>query len=175
MYVDAGGDVAVGSGHRLPNAGAALALPWRHRGTGAAAAPDDVRAAFEQVRVQGPGLRSIAYRFASDLVLAAGVVADLTAARVERELLPGLRRLFPGFDRYPLPARRALVDMGSDVGLHALKKFHNLVAACERGDFATAAEHCHRRCACGIRNAAIRILFNEATMPNGFVRRTVGR
>ncbi len=162
LYVDTYGNVATAVRHRLPNADAAIALPWRHRGTGVAATPSEIRAAFEQVRTQGPGHKSIAYRFASDLVLAAGVAVDLAATRVRRELLPGLRRLCPNFDRYPLPARRALVDMAYDLGLGELAKFRNLTAACKRGDFATAAEHCHRRTTRGIRNLATRNLFLEA-------------
>jgi hypothetical protein len=162
LRVDAAGTVTTGLGHRLPNADAALMLAWRHRGTGVAATPGEIRAAFDQIRAQGPGHRSIAYRFTSDLVLAAGVAAGLAGARIERELLPGLRWLFASFDRYPLPARRALVDMAYDLGLVALGKFRNLVAACERGDFATAAEQCHRRTARQIRNAATKTLFRQA-------------
>jgi type VI secretion system secreted protein VgrG len=162
LYVDTYGNVATAVGHRLPNANAAIALPWRHRGTGVSATPSEIRAAFEQVRAQGPGLKSIAYRFASDLVLAAGVAVDLAVTRVQREVLPGLRRLCPTFDRYPLPAQRALVDMAYDLGTRGLAKFRNLIAACKRGDFATAAEHCHRRTTRGIRNAATRNLFREA-------------
>ena len=162
LYVDAYGNVATGLDHRLPNADAAIALPWRHRGTGVAATPGEIRTAFEQIREQGPGHKAIAYRFASDLVLAAGVAIDLAATRVQREVLPGLRRLCPNFDRYPLPARRALVDLAYDLGLRGLAKFRNLMAACKRGDFATAAEHCHRRTTRGIRNVATRNLFLEA-------------
>ena len=130
LYVDAYGNVATGLDHRLPNADAAIALPWRHRGTGVAATPSEIRTAFEQIREQGPGHKSIAYRFASDLVLAAGVTADLASTRIERDFLPGLHRLCPNFDRYPLPARRALVDMAYDLGLRELAKFRNLVTAC---------------------------------------------
>jgi hypothetical protein len=162
LRVDAAGNVTTGLGHRLPNADAALMLAWRHRGSGAAATPGEIRAAFDQIRAQGPGHRSIAYRFTSDLVLAAGVAADLAAARIEHELLPGLRYVFAGFDRYPLPAQRALVDMAYDLGFTGLGKFRNLVAACARGDFATAAEQCHRRTARQIRNTATKILFRQA-------------
>jgi len=162
LYVDTYGNVATGLGHRLPNAEAASALPWRHRGTGVAATPSEIRTAFEQVHAQGPGLKTIAYRFASDLVLAAGVAVDLAATRVQRDFLPGLRRLCPNFDRYPLPARRALIDMAYDLGVRGLTNFRNLIAACKRSDFATAAEHCHRRTTRGIRNLATRNLFLEA-------------
>ncbi len=164
MVVDARGNVATAIGHVLPNADAAVLLAWRHRGTALPATRAEIRAAFDQVRAQGPGHRSIAYRFASDLVLAAGVSVALVAARLERDLLPGLRRLFPEFDRYPLLAQRALVDMGYDLGLAVLGKFRNLIAACGRRDFATAAEHCHRRTTRQIRNVATKILFQQAAV-----------
>ena len=75
---------------------------------------------------------------------------------------PGLRRLLVHFDGYPLSAQRALVDIAYTVGLEDLARFRNLIGACERGDFATAAEHCHRRAARQIRNAATQALFLEA-------------
>jgi GH24 family phage-related lysozyme (muramidase) len=81
---------------------------------------------------------------------------------VERELLPGLRRLVLQFDDFPLPAQRALVDIAYTVGLEELARFRNLLAACERRDFATAAEHCRRRGTREIRNAATRELFLQA-------------
>jgi len=95
-------------------------------------------------------------------VLAPGVAGDLAIKRVDRTVLPGLRRLCPDFDRCPLPARRALVDMAFDLGLAALSRFRNLITACATGDFATAANHCHRRGSRETRNAATRLLFLEA-------------
>jgi len=162
MFVDGAGQVTTGVGHRLPNAAAAVALPWRHRATEMPATPDEIRSAFAYVRAQGPGHRSLTYRLASDLVLAPGVAGGLAIARVERELLPGLRRLLLNFDGYPLSAQRALVDIAYTVGLEELTSFRNLLAACERRDFATAAEHCHRRATREIRNAATRDLFRQA-------------
>jgi hypothetical protein len=162
MYVDSGGHVATGAGHRLPNAAAAAALPWRHRGTGRAATRPDIDDAFHRVRVQGSGRTALAYRVASDLVLPAGVAGDLVIARLDEELLPGLRAAFRSYDRYPAPARRALVEMAFDLGVARLRKFRNLIAACERGDFATAAEHCHRPGRREARNAATRALFCDA-------------
>jgi hypothetical protein len=162
MYVDSRGFVATGVGHALPTAERAIALPWRHRATGLPATPAEVRRAFARVRALGPRQRTLAYRLASDLVLAAGVAGDLAIARVERDVLPGLRRLFVDFDGYPLPGRRALVDMAFDLGLAALAHFRNLIAACARGDFKTAANHCHRRASREPRNAATRSLFLEA-------------
>lgn len=162
MYVDGRGFVATGIGHPLLNVDAAIALPWCHRATGRPAAPADVRRAFARVRALGPREATLAYRLASDLVLPAGFAGDLAIERIEREVLPALRRLCPRFDRYPLPARRALVDLACDLGLAAVARFRNLLAACAHGDFARAANHCQRRGGRDARNAATRALFLEA-------------
>jgi GH24 family phage-related lysozyme (muramidase) len=162
MYVDASGHVATGMGHRLPNADTATTLPWCHRATGLTAAPAEIRAAFRRIAALGPRQSTLAYRLASDLILPAGVAGDLAIARIERDVLPGLRRLFAGFDRYPLPARRALVDMAYDVGLTELARFRNLIAACGARDFATAANHCHRQRSREPRNTATRLLLFAA-------------
>lgn len=162
MYVDARGFVATGVGHPLPTADAAMALPWCHRATGGPAAPTEIRRAFARVRALGRRQTALSYRLASDLVLAAGVAGDLAIGRIEREVLPGLRRLCPDFDRYPLAARRALVDLAGDLGLVRLARFRNLIAACAQHDFARAANHCHRRDSRDLRNASTRVLFLEA-------------
>jgi len=162
MYVDTRGHVTTGIGHLLPNAEAALALPWRHKATGQPAPAAEVRAAFDRVRAQGPGHKALSYRLASDLVLPPGVAGDLAIRRLRREFLPGLRRLCPSFDRYPVPAQRALVDMAYNLGVAGLSKFHNLIVACERGNFVTAAHNCHRRTSRDMRNAATQRLFMEA-------------
>jgi GH24 family phage-related lysozyme (muramidase) len=162
MHVDWRGNVRTGIGHRLPSAVAALALPWRHRTTGQPATAAEVRTAFEQVRAQGAGHRAPAHQRASDLVLPAGYPAVLATRRLERDLLPALRRLCPRFDEFPLPAQRALVEISFNLGTRVLRRFHNLIAACNRGDFAAAADHCLRR-TCGLaRNIATRDLFRKA-------------
>jgi hypothetical protein len=162
MYVDRRGFVATGARHTLPTVDAAIALPWRHGASGRPTTAAEIARAFVRVRDLGPRQKTLSYRLASDLVLPAGVAGDLAITQVERNVLPGLRRLCPHFDRHPLPARRALVDMAFDLGLAALSRFHNLIAACAARDFATAANHCHRRGGRETRNAATRLLFLEA-------------
>ena len=74
------------------------------------------------------------------------MATDLATSRLEKEFLPGLRRLFPGFDAYPQPAQRALVDMIYTLGEGGLaRKFPTVVEACRAGRFADAAAHCHRK------------------------------
>jgi GH24 family phage-related lysozyme (muramidase) len=162
MYVDRRGNVRTGIGHRLPDATAALALPWCHRTTGRRASAAEIRVAFARARAQAAGHPAPALQRASDLVLPPGFATDLAAARLEGPVLPGLRRLCPGFDRCPAPAQRALADMAFDLGVGTLAGFHNLIAACRRGDFAAAADHCHRQHSISARNVSTRSLFREA-------------
>jgi GH24 family phage-related lysozyme (muramidase) len=162
MYVDARDNVMTGIGHFLPNARAALALPWKHRATGLPATGHEIWAAFEQVRAQAAGHGAPAHQRASDLVLPAGFAIELATRRLERELLPALRRLCPGFDAYPLPAQRALVDMAYNLGVGRLIRFGSLIAACAQLDFRKAARYCHRWTSRAGRNEATRNLFLDA-------------
>ena len=68
----------------------------------------------------------------------------------------------PGFDSYPLPARRALIEMAYDLGVGRLGRFGPLIAACEQRDFRKAAQHCHRWTSRHARNEATRNLFLDA-------------
>jgi GH24 family phage-related lysozyme (muramidase) len=170
MYVDTRGFVTTGIGNMLPNAEAAIALPWRHERTGLLATAAEIRAAFDHVHGQESGHGSNWYKRASDLVLPPNVTNDLAIRRLETEFLPGLNRLFPRFDSYPLPAQRALVDMAYNLGVGRLGRFERLIAACARGDFTAAAEHCHRRSSRETRNAATSALFLEAANLTASVR-----
>jgi GH24 family phage-related lysozyme (muramidase) len=163
MYAGPRGGVRTGVGHPLADGDAALALPWIHRSTGRPATAAAVRIAFAQARAQCFGHAAPAHQRASDLVLPAGLAGDLAAARLDKFILPGLRLLSAGFDRYPVGAQRALVDMAWNLGLRGLAKFHNLIAACRRGDFAAAADHCHRRSCHSARNVSTRNLFRAAS------------
>jgi GH24 family phage-related lysozyme (muramidase) len=162
MYVDTRGYVTTGVGHLLKDANAAVALPWVQRSTGRSATADEIRTAFRDVSAMGAGHKAGFYQRASDLVLPQAKLEQLVASRLENEFLPGLRRLCPHFDGYPVPAQRALVDMAYNLGVAGLGKFPTLIAACERGDFAAAADACHRRSSRDERNDATRALFLEA-------------
>jgi GH24 family phage-related lysozyme (muramidase) len=155
MYLDKRGYVTTGIGNKLTNASEAIALPWQHRGTGVPATPAEIRSAFERVnamssefvgRPDGNSYGSRHYERETDLVLPENFATHLAISRLETDFLPKLRGLFPGFDRYPAPAQSALVDMAYTLGVGGLRaKFPNFVAACRRGDFATAAAECHRK------------------------------
>ncbi len=75
-----------------------------------------------------------------------------------------VRRAFPDFDKYPLPAREALVDMAYNLGTNGLmEKFPTLVKAVRNRDWSTASQECHRRGVGVDRNDAVRRLFVDAS------------
>jgi len=175
LYVDTRGYVTTGIGHLLKTADDAAKLPWLHSGTGRAATAAEVKAAFARVAQAGAdfkranpnvnGLSAKAYEKFSDLVLPEGLSAKLATDRLNGEFLKGLRKTFPAFNSYPMPAQRALVDMAYNLGVAKLEhKFPNLVAACRKNppDFATAAAESHRSTCRHARNDATRGLFEQA-------------
>jgi GH24 family phage-related lysozyme (muramidase) len=181
MYVDTRGYVTTGIGHLLKNADAALDLPWQHKATGRSATPAEVRAVFERVcekwadykreNPNGKGIPAPKFEPVSDLVLPRGLATKLASDRLQGEFLPKLKELFPGFDRYPVPAQRALVDMGYNLGVDGLKrKFPTFVAACQDGNFALAAKESERSSSRKDRNDATRSLLLEAAELNAAVR-----
>ncbi len=52
--------------------------------------------------------------------------------------------------------------MAYNLGVGGLGRFSNMLHACERGDFAAAADECHRRTCRDDRNEATRELFLAA-------------
>jgi GH24 family phage-related lysozyme (muramidase) len=170
MYRDSEGFVTTGIGHLLRTADEAVKLPWVHASTGQPASPSEVRAAFAGVAGMPTGHKAPYYERGSDLRLSPDVVRDLADRRLEREFLPGIRRHFPHFDSYPAPAQSALVDMAYNLGVAGLGNFKKLIAACERGDFATAATESHRKSCRDDRNDATHALFVDAASLSRTIR-----
>jgi hypothetical protein len=144
-----------------------VALPFRHR-DGTAASADEKATAWSQIKAAFNPKKSAAYyRDLSDLRLTQIFVKDLVGVRLEREFLPGLVELCPAFESFPLPARRALVDMSYNLGLGGLAKFTRLLEACNSWHWPTAAKESHVATSSERRNTfrAQMFLDAEAAMP----------
>jgi len=147
-YCDDRGWCTIGGGELVKTSDDAVKLPLVHASSGVPATDDEKRAAWSAVTdAFRPGLSADAYRERTDLRVSTSYAAERIRERLDTEFLPALRKLYHGFDSWPDEARRGEVDMIYSLGVHGLdgvSHYPNHVAACQRGDFATAAEECVR-------------------------------
>lgn len=162
LYLDTVGAVTVGVGNMLPNVAAAQQLRFVQRTTQAPANADEIAADFDAVRQQPKGKVAGAYKAHTKLDLPAAAIDELLDARIagfQREL----RSKFADFDRYPITAQFALVDMAFNLGTHGLvTKFPKFTKAVIAKDWATAAKESHRPQVQASRNATVRRWLEEA-------------
>jgi hypothetical protein len=146
----------IGVGCLLPSAEAACHLPFRNLTAQRPATPAEITADFARVQAMPGGLPAPRYRAAAPapaLELADDDVTALGVHKLQTDFLPGLHQLFAGFDDFPTSAQSCLIDMAWNLGLGAaasagrkasgLHGFPSLIAACNRGDWATAAKESH--------------------------------
>jgi GH24 family phage-related lysozyme (muramidase) len=146
MYRDTRGYVTAGIGHLLVNRAEAEKLPWIDASTGRPATHAQIDAEFARVEGMPKAMTAGRYRAADGgLILPPGSAEQLANQRLDKEFLPGLRRLCPDFDSFPPQVQRALVDMAYNLGLGKLGQFRHLIAACNRQDWETAAIESHRK------------------------------
>ncbi len=165
MYQDTVGKVTVGVGLMLVNETAAHALPFTSGGR-----PADLQqigTEFARVSAMRKGLLAKAYFSKEGLEL-----SDATIDAKLRDTLVGfegyLRSYVKGYDGLPVGAKLALLDMIYNLGPGRLfAEYPRLVAAIERGDWATAAQASPRRGPSAARNAWVKQqLLAAATVVN---------
>lgn len=171
LYCDSRGYATTGIGNLVADVDACAALPWVHAlapvgGPLTAVTDDEKRMLYARV-VNAFGdakPAASAYRLLSNLRLELDFVIGLVGQRLETEFVPGIRELCPDFDKFPLPARRALVDLAYNLGVHGLSNFQMLLTACNSGDWATAARQCHRSSCRDSRNVWTATMFIDASV-----------
>jgi hypothetical protein len=143
-------NVTIGIGCLLPSLAAAQALPFMlsSGNPGEAVRPatlDEIQADWNRVRAMKPGFLAAHYQgHAAQLYLDDDAIDELALVRLEEDCLPGLRRLFQGFDMLPDGVQYGCVDMDWNMGLGTLHTFVDFRAAIDRRDFKTAARESHR-------------------------------
>jgi GH24 family phage-related lysozyme (muramidase) len=162
MYIDTRGFVTVGIGNLVASAETAASLPFAHRHEGPLATARERIAAFNAIKGKPAGRQARYYRIFTDLDLPDASIETLALTRLQTEFLPGLKRIFPRFDRFPLPARRALVDMAYNLGVKGLKEFTHLVQSANAQQWAAAARECHRKTCRASRNEWTQNQFEKA-------------
>jgi lysozyme len=156
MYRCTGGEVTIGVGHAIFDAGRALQLSWTR-----APAPSLITGDFARVAAADKGSAATHYQSLtqcrmSDEAIGALLLSDIEA--FEKNLTASL----PVWQRYPEPAQQALFDMAYNLGVGGLLKFRKLLAACAAGEWETAATECRRVGIADSRNQETAELFRQA-------------
>jgi hypothetical protein len=146
----------IGVGCLLKDAATASGLPFRNVTAGRAATPVEIAADFARVMAMPGALPAARYRAQAGtpvLELGDDDVTALGVSKLREQFLPGLHALCPGFDDFPQPAQSVLIDMAWNLGLggpataahraSGLHGFPSLIAACNAGDWASAARQSH--------------------------------
>lgn len=182
MYADSKNWVTTGIGNKIDDGSTehstsfkasdyapALALPWRHRGSGAHATLQEIAAVWQLVKSRidlnphgGMIYKSLA---GNDLYLDSAALGDLVSGTL-RNVETHLRALYPNFQTIPGDAQLALVSMAWAMGTERMRlSFPKFNAAVRAGDFVTAARESHMVDANADRNDANRdLLFNAAAV-----------
>lgn len=155
LYLDCSGNVTAGTGHmvcmhdaKIPES--ALALPFYIRGLARPASRDEIANEIKSIQAQkfGKKIGSEYYRQFTALELKdAGM--DVLETQDINGKLSILRRDFPDYDSYPLPARLAMMDIQLNI-THRLpeeKGFPMLTIDIRNRNWlaASASDKCHRR------------------------------
>ena len=163
MYRDTVGKVTVGVGVMLPDAAAAVALPFRSGGRPASTA--ETTAEFARVDALPMGRAAHFYRRDSGLELGQDEIDSLlrtVVLRFEEELRAGIT----GYDDFPDQAKMALLDMAYNLGPEGLLKgFPKLIQAAKAGDWKQAAAQCFRHGPGAARNQWTQAMFLGGLLP----------
>ena len=157
MYLDTVGKVTVGVGLMLPNAAAALRLPFHIEGQ--PATEDEIAAEFARVDAMPMGRAALFYRGKSGPELAR---ADIDA--LLRTVLTGfeieLRGTLATYDGLPGDVKLALLDMIYNLGpAGLLLGYPRMIKAVAAGHWAEAARECLRHGPGAVRNEWTREMF----------------
>lgn len=164
LYLDSVNKVTVGVGNMLPTLAAAQALAFvKRKAPGGAATADEIKADWDAVNEHaGKNLAARSYAKYTALNLPADVCWAMLKTRIDHEYIPGLKRAYKDWDQYPLPAKRALLDMAYNLGLKGLSKFKTMNGHVDKLAWDKAADACERKGIPKERNSWTRARFQEA-------------
>jgi GH24 family phage-related lysozyme (muramidase) len=146
LYADSRGCVTIGFGNLVCSPEAAEQLPMEHD-DGVPAASAEKNAAFIAVQdAFRAGLLAAAYASKTTIRMDRSTADAMLARRLDGEFLPAIEQVFHDVESWPLPARRAVVDMVYSLGISGLVRgYPKFVDACHAKDWLAAAAECHRK------------------------------
>jgi hypothetical protein len=146
----------------LPNILTAQKLGFINSQTRKPATAEEIATEFEGLRKQVKGLKATGYKAHCKLELPGQAIETLLDSRIE-QFKTELRLHFPKFDKYPLSAQFALLDLAFNLGTRGLvNKFPSFRKAVEAGDWERAAKESNRPQVSALRNATVRKWLEEA-------------
>jgi GH24 family phage-related lysozyme (muramidase) len=166
MYKDTRENVTLGIGLLLRDAQAAKALPFLVRGTGQAAAPQDIVSAFNKVRdsqISGQAGAG-AFKPLTGIEITEAEAREHAKAALD-DFFHQLTRpaYFPDLASYPPAAQKAILDMAYTLGARGTRDtFVKFTGAVRRRDWPLAAAESFRRDVGPGRNATIYAWLDEA-------------
>jgi GH24 family phage-related lysozyme (muramidase) len=145
LYLDSEGLVTAGIGNLLSTPASAVALAGSDPDSGwwlddRQATLDEVIAAWNTVKAAPRGYEAHWYGHLTGPRLRPGFMDALAIHRCDVEFLPACRHFFPGFDNYPRPAQRGILDLAYNRGIHGITEYHKLREAAEAGAWLAAAK-----------------------------------
>lgn len=152
LYLDINGFVTVAVGNMLPTANAARALPFIRRKDVAKATSGEIEHEFEVVSKQAFGAKygASSYKNKTLLDLPEADCWDLFKKRISNEFIPSLEGYYSGWSAFPVPVKRALLDMAYNLGIGStakktgLKGFLQLKKSVDATNWKKASTQCHR-------------------------------
>ena len=161
MYLDSKGYVTVGLGHFLGTASAAQKLKFLNA-KGEVATKDEIKKDYDTVSELKPGMKAYRYKPFTQLVLSSSEINQITENHIN-SFAKELRRLYPGFNKFPKEAQLALFDMIFNMGATRLRLgWPKLNKAIANYDWKTAAKESNRPDVGNNRNQYVRDLFEKA-------------
>jgi GH24 family phage-related lysozyme (muramidase) len=154
MYRCTGGEVTIGVGHAIFSTSDAQKLSWGVPSP----SPEEVISGYRNVYDAPKGQVASYYANLSTCRMTDLAISNLLSSDMNAFLLQ-VKKALPNWDRYPDSAQQALFDMAYNLGINGLLKYPKMLAACDAGDWKTAAQESHRNGISQQRNQTIYALF----------------
>jgi GH24 family phage-related lysozyme (muramidase) len=144
MYQDSATppNVTIGIGFLLSSSKVAVALPFLNKNHGQYATSQEIVNNFNIVHAMPGGLLATKYNIAP-IYLPEEDVYTLGRTKLENVFLPGLVKLCPDFETFPIQAQSVLIDLAWNLGVGKLGTFTQLIAACNANNWNEAAIQSH--------------------------------
>ena len=177
MYLDTVSQVTIGYGTMMPNAAAARDLDLRDK-DGKRATAEEKEAEWKRLRAISPAgaarnVKATRYRDDATLFISQDEAQRLMLVKLDA-FVEDLRKIYPGFDRFPEDAQVALIDMIYNLGWKIKTVFVSFTKAINNPkgpDWKLAAAQCRRPQLSDTRNNDVKELFLAAARQAEFERR----